>query len=609
MNVPNYLDISLVEIIWTIPLLFLVFATHRYISQLFFGMKFTSAQSSLIGLAINGAALSTLVSFNMLVASIYLWTVTIALISLQLKDIVYYLIKKNYVFRFNIMVKKSSSFVLVFCATFIIQLISFNSRDVSVINAHWAYYFGLPSEMLNGSYPDRIRIHDNYPIEYPKFHFFYSSQLAILMRLIGKIDFSDFALTRIFFVSVICMVIWDIVGKSVSFKKSLSLFFGSILLAILTLSPNLLWSNSSTNIASILFFIIFFIFLIKGDVYKSTVFIALFSLTSARSVFPAVLLLLFIFCKHYSSYRVKSFGSKKLLFIILILFNWVTMFVSGEQADQQFIQTLKEQLVKPYFNFVTPSWLGILSPGLFPTGIFQLESSVVPNKTFMNWSILVLTTFVLSFSPIIKSNHSKNFKLSVCLIIFWITPLVITYLDLPKATQLTSLSYNFAVPTLAVYILSPKNVRPYTAIFILSSCLQLILFSGGFAVPNWALIEWLWIILIVYGLNAISKKSIVILSTFLIATSFLFLVNSSVKTSDWYLPQLDDSTTHKIDFNSIGLVNKSFTCNQVGLLLQALKGERVYFDSNKSDRYSITKLFVPKNTKFINYYECEEVVR
>jgi hypothetical protein len=216
---------------------------------------------------------------------------------------------------------------------------------------------------------------------------------------------------------------------------------------------------------------------------------------------------------------------------------------------------------------------------------------------------------VLSFSPTIKSNHSKNYKLSVCLIIFWITPLVITYLDSPKATQLTSLSYNFAVPILAVYILSPKNVRPYTAIFIFSSCLQLILFSGGFAIPNWALIEWLWIILIVFCLNAISKKSIVILSTFLIATIFLFFVNSSVKTSDWYLPQLDDSTTHKIDFNSIGLVNKSFTCNQVGLLLQALKGERVYFDSNKSDRYSITKLFVPKNTKFINYYKCEEVVR
>ena len=124
MNVPDYLDISLVEIIWTIPILCLVFATHRYVSQLFFGMKFTSAQSSLIGLSINGAALSTLVSFNMLVASIYLWTVTITLIGLQLKDIVYYLIKKNNTFRFNIMAKKSSSFVLVFFTTLIIQLIS-----------------------------------------------------------------------------------------------------------------------------------------------------------------------------------------------------------------------------------------------------------------------------------------------------------------------------------------------------------------------------------------------------------------------------------------------------------------------------------------------------
>jgi hypothetical protein len=285
------------------------------------------------------------------------------------------------------------------------------------------------------------------------------------------------------------------------------------------------------------------------------------------------------------------------------------MFFIGEQADQQFIQTLKVQLVKPYFNFVNPSWLSILSPGLFPTGIFQLESSVVPNKTFINWSILVLTSFVLSFSPNIRSNHSKNFKLPVCLIIFWITPIVITYLDLPKATQLSSLSYNFAVPVLAVYILSPKNIRPYTAIFILSSCLQLILFSGGFAIPNWALIEWLWIILIVYGLNAISKKSIVMLSSFLIAISFLFLVNPSVKISDWYQPQLDDSTTHKIDFNSIGLVNESFTCNQVRLLLQALNGERVNFDSNKSDRYSITKLFVPKSTKFVNYYGCQEILR
>jgi hypothetical protein len=604
MLIPEYLSISFLELLWKIPVILFTFFLHRLVAHFFFPNRFRLVEASFIGLVITSAMLTILVSFNMMLARLFVIVYLVALVIYQ----IYVFLSKAFLIKTRLSnkgsLKKYWSFILIFNLLVFIQVLSFNSRDKSQINSHWAYYFGIPAEMLNGSYSGRIRIHDNYPIEYPKYHFFYSSLLANLMRLLGKIEYDDFVLTRILLITLLGLVFYGIVRKNNKQLTSIVIFILGVNLAIFSLAPNLSWALSSTNLISIPVFVLCVIYLIKNQFHHAFIYLGIFSLTSARSLLPAVAIAVYLSHKKIKAANLQQVNWRYAVLIVLLVINWATMLFTGSDGGDPISETLNLQLLKPYYNLVNPGWLVLLSSGVFPHGILNFSSLPAVGPSFINWTILLLMTLGVSFSKKINCTNPRLNQARILLIMLYCVPIIVNLISIPKAFQISSVILNYAIPILSVILLSPAYLRGFVKVFIIISFFQLYIFSGGFSVPNWALFEWLWLLLIIYHIKNISLKSLPIFALFI-----LMLLNftgslSPVKNSEWFQPSDSDRTTHKLVFLTTSNNDSVSTCDNLLLLLRALEGNRVFYDSGKLETFSISKLFVPEKFSNINYYNC-----
>jgi hypothetical protein len=69
-----------------------------------------------------------------------------------------------------------------------------------------------------------------------------------------------------------------------------------------------------------------------------------------------------------------------------------------------------------------------------------------------------------------------------------------------------SLFENFLIPLLMVLLLTRGRARRVLIVFIVSSLIQLVLIPPDLSVPNWALIEWAWITLLIRYLRHLPKQ-------------------------------------------------------------------------------------------------------
>jgi hypothetical protein len=484
----------------------------------------------------------------------------------------------------RILLKRNIAFECFVLST-LVQVYLFNVRNFRLIDAHWAYYFGIPAEMLKGTYSNRIKIFDNFPIEYPKYHFFNGSELAILMRPLEKIVYADYALTKIVLLSALIALGLELFNKTKSTNRNLPLFALFVLMALTVLNSNLNWALNSSNYSAIAFFVLFVISMLKRNTEQQIIWLSIFSMTSARSLLPALFLLIYISAKPILNIvkkkSVKVIELKHLFLLLLLIINWNVMLLSGANPGSSLLDIIKSQLSIPYQNLVNPGWLTIMSSGVFGSPINS-----------MTWCFLWISTLILIFS--VSGNlMSKARILTLAATILVGLTFVIRYFEVPKAIQLSSLILNFAIPIFSVLVLSPRHCRRVIAIFLIVSLAQILLLDGGQSIPNWALVEWLWLCLLIYWFNAnyISSKKIIVF--FLLIASLSLSFFSSNELSDLYQANQNNDTAHLVSFDQVNFGGQNY-CELDDLhgLLNSLAGNRSYYKKSKSDRYSITKIFI-----------------
>ena len=142
-----------------------------------------------------------------------------------------------------------------------------------------------------------------------------------------------------------------------------------------------------------------------------------------------------------------------------------------------------------------------------------------------------------------------------------------------------------------VLLLSNSVCRKIISAFILVSLFQLILLPPDLSIPNWALIEWLWLALFVRVLKSFSDQILISLGSTLIL--LISLGHSPIQIHEWLQPSASDSTTHALKYSSHERVGLAECESQdLFLLTSALLGNRVNAGEIESGRYSVTLGFV-----------------
>jgi hypothetical protein len=183
---------------------------------------------------------------------------------------------------------------------------------------------------------------------------------------------------------------------------------------------------------------------------------------------------------------------------------------------------------------------------------------------------------------------------------------ILRHYDISKSVQISSVILNFVVPIFAVLILATQYARVYVIIFILTSLFEILILDGGQSIPNWALIEWLWLLLLVYQLRILNFNSVKWVNTFFVLALAVNLYYSPIKINEWFQANQNDDTTHVILYDKITFTGAdSCKLDDLTQLLNSLAGNRSYYDKSKSDRYSVTKIFINDLDSYETSNNCD----
>jgi len=290
----------------------------------------------------------------------------------------------------------------------------------------------------------------------------------------------------------------------------------------------------------------------------------------------------------------KYINLKSTIILTILIVNWLVIFFSGVSTTSSTLELIRKQLEIPYQNLVNPGWLTIMSSGVF--GSF--------NNSITWCSLWFLTVIVLvnSSKNIIGQNSIPVIGVSFLIFLTFI----LRYYDISKSVQISSVILNFVVPIFAVLILATQYARVYVVIFILTSLFEILILDGGQSIPNWALIEWLWLLLLVYQLRILNFNSIKWVNTFFVLALAVNLYYSPIKINEWFQANQNDDTTHVILDDKITFTGAdSCKLDDMSQLLNSLAGNRSYYDKSKSDRYSITKIFINDLDSYETSNNCD----
>lgn len=214
-----------------------------------------------------------------------------------------------------------------------------------MINAHQTYYSGVPLEIFQARYSERLRVFDSYPITYPKYHFFNGSIYAFLMRIFAFKSYEGFMIARIVLIALLCAVLVELISDK---KRSHVKFYFSIVAFcafIFTVLPNqIYWALNMNHYINIFLIIIFFVTIHKQkETALSLAFLAPLFISSGRTAFPAILMGLFMLFYKFTKQdylNIIKHSYLKLTYFFIYVAAAISMFIAGNADGTINIKTV-----------------------------------------------------------------------------------------------------------------------------------------------------------------------------------------------------------------------------------------------------------------------------
>ena len=598
-----------------------LFTVILYLHRIFGGWilsgKTSALSQSFVGLAINSAVVTIFVNFSGVLAKFSIHMFLIILIAINLFIFVKRKIAFTEIYSWKLRVNSHYLYLVLF--PFLINL--FNHKiNSKIVNAHWAYFSSIPFEILDANYNSRLRIFDNYPEVWERYHFFQGSIHANLLQLIPHPNYSDYSLSKLFI-----LTLFGILGVKglLSFKGSRNRNLFCILivfvLLVTTFRANLFWAIFSNNLIPSCCLIISLHFFRQRQ-YREALVYSLIAATSVSRLIVPVLFTISILLFRFYKFQILNFKKQSSniprsaanrlnltpLFILLsAMFFTVFMGTSSSSALGNFTD-LRSFVSGKLFSI----WLRPMSSGAIRENVNTDNFDYLSvGNTF--WFILfaILCLYVVRRN---QTNRTTQIESFMFLILILALALFVIFSIIYKLNSsnvyfigVYSLLGNYLLPFTLVWCLLGQ-LKSVVLPFLTGIVLQLLVLSPEIGFPSFYFIDFLLLYLFVVNFQYLEitkhllRRSVSVVAILLFST--LQILPFRLFSAD-----LRDPTTHKYLSESFVPVDiQPFACfrDDMSALFQALAGQRVTYDLNKSDRYSLTLDFIStspnKNEKYLS---------
>lgn len=476
-------------------------------------------------------------------------------------------------------------------------------------NGHQTYFSGISLELLRADYASRLRVFENYPLEWAKYHFFTGSLATIPQIVLVNSNLYTFNLSKIF---VFLMLLIGIIEYVSQFQKKPKLFYIYIVTLIycFTMLPySTWWSLYTNNYSSILLLVLSLVFIHKQENHLVIIFCLLcFGLSTIRSLLPACCIIFYYIVYSYNFRQIslslkhlkKCIKSTRLdyyLPLLAIIFACVAIFLmvfTGVSVSNPWSISLKD--------FFHDGWLNLsANPSLNNDPmIYKGVSPLYEDRIwYIFWIISLVTLVLLRLEQKIKTSFfvrnllKINFFQFSCLILLITLSLLVVSIFNKKLSLLIG---TYVLPLTLLFLLSPVKLRPVLLVFISSSLVQVYFLIPAIGVVNFVSIEWLILVFAVYSSSKINfdhRQAIIFVSII-----FTLLCLRGLPLNPMNTFSVDSFGRASLNVNAVNIpslkISEKIYCKsdqqEFNVFLNS-SGIRTYFSNEKIHNTNISKKF------------------
>lgn len=584
----------------------------------FFGAFFVKKQkfftSVTIGLSLTAMLISISISYYSIIAKyiiLFVFLMSFVLFfkkimfQMHWKDVLNTVFKSELVLLFGVFLSILSIFVYIFLNTV-------NGQSI-ILEGHQNYFSGISLEIFQANYFDRLKVFDNYPLTWTKYHFFNGSLHSIPLSIFSEKNYLTFFISKLVIISIFIMSIIE----NLSSKKINNIFyiFGVIILVITYfLNASILmtnWSIISNAYSSIFYLLLFLIFLLNNNKDAALFFLLVFTTCLSRTLFiGGFLISVFIYMNtRLNLSKIQSlFHSKNKYIFIIFCLSVFSMIFSGSSPANTSIFDLNVMNIANGWALTLGNYYYVNIP---------IEISYIYSKSVNYFVLINMVAFLICFKNIYQERQTNflSIKSDLYLIVFMLIAIFIFiafFLAFLLPYELSLIIFVYLVPLFQIVILSPNSLRPYFVTFIAISLLQILVFNPKISFPAYAIIDFILIFLIVHNLIFlnISKKFETGLSVLFIC--LIFFSKPSLNIDKLFITDKNETTSHEIYENSYYLKSDFDTnlhnvyCyedNNEKSMIASLLGIRSSHSKKKETIYSISLEFILRDG--LEYIECK----
>ena len=557
------------------------------------------------GLAAGAMLLSIAVSFFAILAKFIIVAVFLTSFLIFFRHTFYLIPKKEYLinfFNFAFFIHLSIFFLIFSCLSYL--FISSVSGQTIIIEGHQSYFSGVSLEIFQADYYERLKVFDNYPLTWTKYHFFNGSLNAIPLSFFEDKNYLTFSISKIVIVSILSMAVIE----NIPYTRIHNIFYPVLLLLIIFLylfntsvfMTN--WSLFSNAYTSILYLTLFFLLILKNSRDAALFFILAFTACLSRTLLIGFFfIIIFIFNNSkFSLQKLKLFINRQNFFILLISGTSIfTMVLSGKTPSDTGV-------LSPNFMNIANGWSTILANS-FAINLPDQDVSFY-NRNLAFFIFVNILSFFLIAHTFFEERHNNflNIKSKLYLIIGLCMAFImlISFLAafvLPYELSLLILIY--LVPIFQILFLISKPLRVYAFAFSFVTLFQILIFNPAISFPAFALIEYILLFAIIAKLNLLNTSKNLQKGLSMLLILLIFLASPSANMNKIFITDINESTSHEINSYSYSLIDFQKNSNGVYCfegsqnmsLISSLLGIRSSFDKEKKITHSTSIDFTVNN--------------
>ena len=483
---------------------------------------------------------------------------------------------KNWSFHAVLSYINSKTFLAFIIVTIIFLLYIFYSINFSfVYNGHDPYLFSIPFEIVESDYFSRLKVFDNYPFEWSKYHFFHGSLYSIFIKILPFKNIFIFKYLQLVFLLLGYLAVIE--------YKTENIHQIIILILCVIFAPSLSWLASSNGIFSLIALILASISYIRKKHLYSLFFLAILMSSSSRTILPAGMVFTYIFFRDvYDKEKIPS------LFYVLLVFPLLTtlsMVFTGEinleyHSLNEIGQLRLENFQNDWFRFLFLNKLAALmlnlslkikiSLSLFFTAILFFNNFKLKKKIF---SVLLIYFLLILWMPFLLKGL-ENIINPILIICTLIVSFLIIY-------QKQDLHKTFKTP---IYI------------YLIVSYAQTIVIPPDSSVVNLMLFDVILLLILIHdfvSLPMVKRK-------FLTSTLYIILPVSLYFYKRIFFPDLRSESTFvynmkNIDFDKIKVkeevLDYSLHGEEKAILNNCFYGKKINYSLSSTKFKHVSKQF------------------